>query len=132
MSAIEASTYTSRVLVDGTLAITLHIEPAHAQDAFRMFCKPGTPLAIAALKTAAQQQPEPPKGGPLSQWLAMRCKEKAFQDWLDAEDEAEAIEKAKWLCDVQSRAEIDNNPQAKKRFEQEIRQPWLAHTGGTI
>lgn len=132
MSAIEAASVRVSTMADSTLRLVVDIEPRFAQEAFRLFGAAGTPLAIAALKTAAQQQPEPPKGGPLSQWLAMRCKEKAFQDWLDTESEAEAIEKVKWLCDVQSRAEIDNNPQAKKRFEQEIRQPWLAHTGGTI
>jgi hypothetical protein len=126
-------------MADGTLRVTLDVEPAHAQAAFALFGRPGQPAALAALKTAAQAQAaERAKGGNASKWLGMRCAEPAFQDWLEATfpnqrgagvgeappGRAASIVRA--VCCVNSRAEIDNNKEALQRFDRLIRQPWSA------
>lgn len=54
MSAIAATSYTSRVLVDGTLAMVIHIDPAQRDAAMRMFGAPGTAMGIAALVRVSQ------------------------------------------------------------------------------
>lgn len=121
---------------DGTLRAELDFEPAHAVAAFRLLGSPGQPVAVAALKTKAQQEADDkPKGGVWSQWLAIRCGETEFQDWLAAQwpslwaargDPAEVV---RCVCEVASRAEIDNDPEAQARFQERIRGPWAKHYG---
>lgn len=140
MSVIEAAAMRCRTMADGSLRIECEVEPRHAQAAFALFGAPGTPMALAALKTAVQQEsaPEPMKGGPLSQWVAMRCQESAFQSWLastylpywcslagtPAECAAATIRS---ICEIESRAEIDNDEGAYERFQERIRGPWQKH-----
>lgn len=65
-SVVAGSTTTVKTLADGTLRISVDIEPRHAQAAFTMFGSPGTPVAVARLvPEAAQkaaQQENAPKG----------------------------------------------------------------------
>lgn len=137
--AIAASTVRCQTMADGTLRLVLDVEPAHAQAAFALFGRPGQPAALAAIKTAAQQQAaERAKGGSASKWLAMRCAEPAFQSFLWGEwpkqwaeatgttDVLRAASVVRRVCGVESRAEIDNDPEAFAAFERLIRKPWLA------
>lgn len=66
----------------------------------------------------------------LSQWLALRCKEPQFRQWLRVPDEATAVTAVRAICEVKSRSEIDSNPAAAKRFHQFIRLPYseFVHT----
>ncbi len=64
----------------------------------------------------------------LSQWLALRCQEKQFQQFLRVPDEHTATRVVRALCDVESRAEVDTNPVAQKRCHDLIRKPYLAYT----
>lgn len=129
MTAIEASSVRVQTMADGTLRLVCDIEPRHANEAFQLFGAPGVSMALARLATAiekkSQEQAEKPVGGPLSQWVAMRCAEPKFQEWLGAEttDGAAAIVRAR-LC-IESRAEIDNDPTVQVRFEDQIRLPWM-------
>jgi hypothetical protein len=132
-------------MADGTLRAELDFEPRFAADAFRLLGQPGQPVAVAALKTAAQHKPasDKPKGGPLSQWLAMRCDEAEFRLWLatayredcmavalDMPDKGpgwQAAEVVRRVCEVESRADIDNHAAAAQRFQERIRGPWKLH-----
>lgn len=58
MHAIEASTAKISTLVDGTMRLTLDIEPRFAPSAFLAFCTPGTPVAVAVLQRPDQEQAE--------------------------------------------------------------------------
>ena len=49
MTAIGASTVNVRTLVDGTLRLSVDIEPAQAKAAFDLFGSPGRGVALAAL-----------------------------------------------------------------------------------
>lgn len=157
-AAIPATSYTSRVLVDGTLAMVIHFEPADREAAMKAYGAPGTPMGTAPLRIGAQQEAEAkpekpdtpaaddrPKGGVWSQWLAIRCGEPEFQEWLAAREpeiwwglakkhpsETErAAELVRMLCIVKSRADIDNDPEARARFQERIRGPWAKHYGST-
>lgn len=135
MSAIEASSAGVRDMADGSLRITLEFEPRHARDAYALFGSRGTPVAVAALKPASGK-PEPPKGGTLAQWVAIRCSDAHFQAWLHARwpkqwDEAPGKTEAEWaasvvraVCAIESRKELDNDPQAAARFHKLIRGPY--------
>lgn len=63
----------------------------------------------------------------LSTWLVLRCKEPAFQRFLGANDEDEAAAVVRILCQVDSRGDIDRNPEAEQRFHNLIRKPYLTH-----
>jgi len=130
-------------MADGTLRLTVDIEPRNAQAAFSLFGSPGTPMALAALKTAkatpdpekAPEQPEKPKGGELSRWSAMRCKEMDFVNFLRSFTEFShkeiGLHPEDWakdviynVCGVTSRAELDTNKPAGQVFKDKILHPY--------
>jgi hypothetical protein len=61
----------------------------------------------------------------LSVWLALRCKEPLFQEFLQVSSEPEAVKKVRELCKVTSRSHIDFSPEAKELFHSLIRIPYL-------
>lgn len=145
MDAIEAVSRTVKTMSDGTLRLTVDISPIHAQDAFKLFGSPDVPLALARLTVEASKQraqaemaEEKPKGGFLSQWLAMRCNEPEF--WRFIENKYVLYDNSiknlndcdmtvKNILQIDSKAELDNDKQAEYRFHEQIRLPyakWLA------
>jgi hypothetical protein len=147
MTALEAASVRVRTMADGTLRAELDFEPRFAAAAFKLLGQPGQPVAVAGIKTQAQQGSERPKGGAWAQWLGVRCSEPAFREWLQAEyrdismavaldaPEAGAVQQAaetvRRVCEVDSRAEIDNDADAARRFQERIRGPWAMHYQGT-
>lgn len=59
-----------------------------------------------------------------STWLALRCKEGAFQAFLGAVNEEEAAEVVRIICGVDSRAQIDRNTDAQTLWHDVIRKPY--------
>lgn len=141
MSAIPCSSVSMRTMADGTLRLSIDIEPANAQDAFRLFAAPGTPAAIAALQVgyAAAGEPsvkdsltpETPKGGALAKLAGMWCADKTFQAWLEtdpdnaAPNESGATLCLYALCEIESRRELDHDLAAAERFNRLIRGPYM-------
>lgn len=76
-----------------------------------------------------------PTLGPIAYWLVQRCKEPSFREWVtDAGgfangplNEKQCRDVVCTWCVVASRKEIDNDPDATKRFERLIRQPYMKH-----
>ena len=135
MTAIPASSVAVRTMADGTLRLSLDIEPRHAGAAFALFGMPGTPAALAALKVGAElpSDPEPApgpqqaKGGPLAKWAAMRGADPQFQGWLEAYSPELVAKRIKQICEIKSRAELDTDPNAKVLFKTRIMQPWAEY-----
>lgn len=145
MSAIPATSGTYRSRVDGTIVLSIEIEPSNRQAALALFGSPGTPVAIAALKTgyAAVAEPDPPKEpvGPLCKWLVMRCAEPEFWRFLESEvtdgypvkDEKYAGQVVKDFLGIESRKEVDTDEAAEKQFHDFVRVPfqrWLIRRQG--
>lgn len=134
-SVIPASTVRLKTMMDGTLHVTIAVEPYHAKEAFPMFFMPGSPLAVAPLKvgTPIDQTPapepstEPAKGGPLSKWAALRCQDERFRGFLGARDGVQARNMILDTCGIRSRAELDSNPDAAGLFARHFRRPWHEH-----
>lgn len=61
----------------------------------------------------------------LSTWLALRCREPLFQQFLGAAGEAEAAEVVRVICGVDSRAQIDTSIEAQRLCHDVIRKPYL-------
>ena len=138
MSAISASSVSMKTMADGTLRISFDIEPINAQDAFKLFATPGTQVAIAALLDGSYlaQKPEaadPPreKMGDACYWTVMRCNEPLFWEFLEKGYPTESItnkfdasELVKTVCGVDSRKELDTIPEANRRWNCDIREPY--------
>ena len=155
MTAISAVSRQVRTMADGTLRLTVDIEPASANVAFQLFGAPDVPMALARLtqqssQVALQQETiERDKGGALAKLAGMAggaekkeaekkaarlagmwCADPRFWEWLNSDgerhigSETEAAEYVRTICGVQSRADIDHNPQAEKIFHNQIRLPF--------
>jgi len=87
-------------------------------------------------------KPKDPKGGEKCMWLGARCKEKPFQEFLlhmgltgpvDSNKqlaETNAVKAVQLVCGISSRAEIDHDPEAGKKFDQNIRLPFTKWANG--
>lgn len=84
------------------------------------------------------------KGGQLAKMAALFCQNDLFLTWLSetitfsegatkpkdwwATDE-HAARWIRWTCKIESRADLDNNPDAEKIFHEKIRRPYLDWKG---
>jgi hypothetical protein len=136
MSVIEGASVAVKTMADGTLRISVDVEPRHAQAAFALFGAPGVPMALAALKVGAAAEAkcdevapaaEAKPDKPIARWLALRCKEPEFQEWLREAGEEGARVRVCDICCVQSRGDIDGDPVAEALFHRHIRGPYSKH-----
>ncbi len=76
-----------------------------------------------------ETQPTEPKqklpGGPLARLAGQLGANPLFLDWAGAADAAEAAGIIRGICQIQSRAELDHNPDAAKLFHERIRRPFV-------
>lgn len=137
-------------MADGTLRVTLDVEPNAAQEAFRLFGSPGRGVAIAALKdgrAAIERPAEPIKTpkvraprvmgedalakwhelGPLCQAAIKWGQHDEFQKWLKVDNAAEAEARIKTICNVESRKQFDEEEDAGRRFKHFIVGPYQKH-----
>lgn len=134
---IEGASVSVKTMADGTLRLTIDIEPRNSQAAFILFGAPGRAVALAALKdgAGAAQQPAPPKPrehlGDLCYRAVQWCKEPQFWAFLNisftgdhVDSEAGAAELLKFVCNVDSRKELDTDADAARLFSQHIRGPY--------
>lgn len=91
MSAIAAVSRKVSTMSDGTLRLTVDIDPRFANDAFQLFGAPDVPMALARItQVAAQQQAqaetiakeETLKGGQLARLAGMWCNDQEFYQWI--------------------------------------------------
>lgn len=142
VAAIMGCTRTVRTTVDGSLVIQFEIEPRHAQKAFALFGAPGTPVAMARIMPeVAQRQAQRDtaaveKGGQLCKLAAIFCNSEDFRTWLrltydplprNAEDAAEIIRR---VCKIESRSQLDHDPEAAATFHSTFRLPYSAWADG--
>ena len=75
-----------------------------------------------------------PKGGVLSKASARLCQNPDFQEWLNAQQmldltvaiecEQDAAAVIRLVCGIESRAELDHNPNAERIFHDKFRRPF--------
>jgi len=82
----------------------------------------------------ATKMVEKPKGGQLARLAGMWCIEPEFWEWLNTldswlpiENESDAKCAIYVLCSIDSRAELDNNPEAAEKFHRLIRIPYMEY-----
>lgn len=143
MSVIEASSGNYRSRVDGTIVLSVEIEPLYRTAALELFGQPGTPMALAALKVGTPRQ-EPPKLKPKAHigeacWQAVDlCSDARFWEWVQfatlnvkqLSTEAEAKAYVLDVCGIESRKDLDIDHEARDRFNVRLFRPfnqWLEH-----
>lgn len=141
LGAVMGATTTIKTLVDGTFRVQIDISPLDAQDAFKLFGTPGTPVALARVTPAAAQRQAskeftPPaergKGGSICKLAAIFCGDTEFHDFLKstlrwAGNDFTSIDAAQIVrdtCHITSRAELDSNPDAAAIFHRDFRLPY--------
>ena len=131
MTVIQASSGTYRSRVDGTIVLSVEIEPRFRAEALALFGMPGTPLALAALRDGFQAVQDAPKEkiGPLCLLAVQWCKSDDFQAWARVENEDEAAYFIRSTCSVKSRRDLDVGEIAGATFQREIRGPFMQWGG---
>lgn len=126
MSVIAGIKRTAKQLVDGTIAVTIHIEPNDAAEFWRQFPSVDTPCALAPLVNDFDQpKPDKPKGGALCILAARWCKDEHFRTWLGRDTEEDAAEHIRKICNVSSRSWLDRDEKAGALFNDNIRIPYM-------
>lgn len=137
MSIIEGAAMRCRTMADGSLRIEIEVEPRNAQAAFALFGAPGRAVALAALKDGAQAVTEKPvsdkpKGGEWAKLAGIWCNSPQFWVWANTVQQdmpvnspSSAADFMRIECDVNSRAEFDNDSSALARFNSAIRHPFM-------
>jgi hypothetical protein len=140
-AAISAVRRQVREMVDGTLELRLHIEPKDKAEFHRLFPEIDMPVALAPLNpkamNAAPAEPEKEKPGPLCMLCVKWCEDENFIKWFqDKYPHADRFQVAdkytirQYLCkllSIQSRRELDTNPEAANRFQTLIRLPYMKY-----
>ena len=147
MNAVSGTRRAMKELVDGTLRVTIDVDPQHRQRFFELFSKIDMPVALAPLMAdferpatdnkTSEAAAEAVKGGALAKLAGMLCADPAFQSWLrdaqyrewdtvadgavDATDHAART--IRLVCGVASRAQLDHDEAAAERFHK-IRKGW--------
>jgi hypothetical protein len=141
LSVIEGASVSVKTMSDGTLRLSIDIEPRNAQAAFALFGAPGRAVALAALKDGAgavQPRQEPPaepskKGGEWAKLAGMWCNDPDFWAFCNQNFTADspmfhadhAALSLRVRCCIQSRAELDHNPEALELFQIHFRRPFM-------
>jgi hypothetical protein len=136
MTAISGTRRQYKEMADGTLRVSIDIDPSFKTQFLEMFGSIDMPVALAPLHPDFEQpkEEEKPKGGPLAESAGRLCetqtfrdflKERYFYSWLANEfltPSGSAAEVVREICKVESRAEIDHKEVAAKRFHELMRE----------
>lgn len=113
----------AKEMPDGTLRVTVDIDPAFRNTFFQNFRVVGEPIALVAIRTEAAN-PTTRKGGRLTKLAGEMCRHYGFrlfvsdqrgQGMTPADEDLSAM----WLrkyCGVNSRRDLDYEPEAAERF----------------
>lgn len=150
MTVIMASTVGVRTMADGSMRLTVEIEPGDAIKAFTLFGSPGHSVALARITSEAATKAlqgiqtnstadisaailEKAKGGPLAKLAGMWCNDLRFHEWLRVVHEVQvytpdaAANIVREWCGIGSRAELDSNEAAAHNFHGFIREPFAEY-----
>lgn len=99
--------------------IRLQVHPEETEELNRLTL--GTRLQCVIVVIDDQEQPvavQKPKGGPLSKAAGILCSDGRFLRWLHSQGhvDQEAAPFVRRFCSVESRAELDHNPEAARKF----------------
>ena len=143
MSAIPAVSRQIKTMADGTLRLSVDIEPNNANEAFQLFGSPHVPVAIARLNQEAFIQHaqelaiennivEKVQITGLTLLSVTWCKDPDFWSFMNTEfqpeekieNEQSCADYIKVICNIESRRDLMSNHEAQQIFHDEIRNPY--------
>jgi hypothetical protein len=147
--AVEGASAAVETMAKGHMRLFVDVDPRDAARAFDAFGTPDTLMALAALKPEHLRQRKREKQqrlearGMRPAYLAVQwCKDDQFQAWLreayptiweNAQLALACKPAAEWargvlltICDLQSRSQLDTDPDARSRFDRNVRRPFMA------
>lgn len=140
-SVIAGAVEGLRMLKDGSISMTVIIEPKDRVAAMALFGSPGQPVALAALKPGYAAKSNAPEGGtyrdlgPLCREAIDLCANPAFKRYIqhalravDRPTEGQCKEFICTTCSVGSRKELDTDEGARDLFIAHIRKPFQRWT----
>lgn len=133
-NAISGTFRTYQLLRDSTLRIVIDIDPRFKSAFHQMFRDNDIPVAIAPLAMnfeRIEEKQEDKRVGPLCRLACIWCRDEQFREWLwketgfetHTEDEASDVLRD-WL-EIDSRLQLDHDPEAEKRFLDTVRTPFM-------
>ena len=152
--AVSGTRRSMKELVDGTLRVQIDIEPRHKGDFYRLFANIDMPVALAPLNvgqnvphgTDHKTSPKSTTSGQLlSLYAALLCQSGNFHRYIvhmagytgltpgEPNAEAAAADWMRQVCEIESRRELDSDPEAATRFHERVRKPyneWLSRQKG--
>ena len=138
MTALSGAIQGLRMLADGTIRLTVDIEPKDRVDAMTLFGSIGQPVALAALMVghAAVKEKTPDPRGPLCKSAIELCKNTMFHEFIAVEHYAKTQEAAKsyilHCCGITSRKELDTNAEAAEIFRRRVHKEFQAWLRGQV
>ena len=143
MNAISGTRRAMKELVDGTIRVQIDIDPTQRAAFHKLFGEIDMPVALAPLKpeaaitTVSGDVQVKEKPGPLCMLAVKWCKEPAFMGWLGREligkafpNEEQTATGIYARCGIESRKELDTDPEAADKFQRLIRRPYVAYLEG--
>lgn len=141
-SGISGTRRAMKEMADGTIRVQVDIDPAFRMAFLQMFPNIDMPVALAPLlpdfeRKAHAANDAKPKGGEIAKWLGIRCADPDFQEYIahrafetqiavqDITGPDACAKAVRQICEVESRAELDNDQAAADRFHDRIREPWI-------
>jgi hypothetical protein len=128
--AISGTRRQYKEMADGTIRVSIDIDPPFKSKFLELFGEIDMPVALAPLKADFEKpaEEEKPKGGPLSISAARMCEYAPYiafmkQEYVDLWDRSggDVAEMQRQICSIESRAELDSNPEAAKKFKSHMR-----------
>lgn len=153
--AVEGASAGMETMAKGVARLFVDVEPRHADRAIDLFGDAGVLMALAALTPEHLRQREHDKQqrlearGHRPSYLAVQwCKDMRFQDWAfqhlgehysagaraatglpfgGPDWKAAAVaEMVRLACGIASRSQLDDDADARSRFDRNVRRPFLA------
>lgn len=120
---------------NGGAKVTFWLQDSDDLEAFKAMTvakgkTAGQRLVLVAVEIGDDEQPvqhdEKPKGGELARLAGIFCNNETFQDWCETNSAEEAAEWIRETCQISSRADLDHDEDAAKRFHSLVRLPFIA------
>ncbi len=125
--AISGTRRAMKEMADGTIRVQVDIDPTCRTDFLKLFPNIDMPVALAPLRADFEQsKPEAkPKGGELARLAGQLCQNPEFLKYGNYESPEEAAADIRFACQIESRAELDHNPEAAAVFHESYRKPFI-------
>lgn len=133
MEAISGTRRAMKEMADGTIRVQVDIDPSCRAAFLQLFPNIDMPVALAPLVADFERRHAvtpsistelKPKGGELARLAGQLCQNPDFLKYGNYDSPEEAAADMRFACQIESRAELDHNPEAAAIFHESYRKPF--------